>query len=230
MRRVTFAPEGPPPPAGARPHGGHCRLLFPGPRGGTDRARAFTCRRWHGDGGFDVDFAVHDGTGPAAHWLRRAQPGDMLGWRHGGAPKASLDEPCADPATLIADATALPLLAALCETAHPRRALRLLLLAPDGPVPGAGPDGAKIEVTRVPDAGAAIAALRPMAFGAESLVLAACEAGEMRRLRRFALDELGLPRPNVVTSGYWKRGLTTEEVDVAKHEADWFADPAPQRA
>jgi hypothetical protein len=46
----------------------------------------------------------------------------------------------------------------------------------------------------------------------------------MRQLRRLVLDELGLDRSQVFTSGYWKAGLTTEDVDVAKRDASWFGD------
>lgn len=226
MRRVTFAPEGDPHPTEVRPHGGHCRLFFPDPQDATvPRARAFTYRRWHADGRFDVDFVVHDGDGPAARWLRGAAPGDAIGWRHGGPPKITLQEPGAYKSFLVADATALPLVSALLETADATRLVEVLLLPDaDGPLPRLDPlrDVSVHSGRSVED----IEARLRLSLRGHSLFLAACEAGAMRRLRRLVLDGIGLDRSQVVTSGYWKAGLTTEEVDIAKREASWFGDGA----
>ena len=224
MRRVTFAPEGDPQPQEMRPHGGHCRLLFPDPQDATvPRARAFTYRRWHADGRFDVDFAVHDGGGPAAGWLRRVAPGDVIGWRHGGPPKVTLDDPSAYESFLVGDATALPLVSALLETAEATRPIRVLLL-PDahGALPRIDPSR-PVLVEACRDVEDIEARLR-MSLRRHSLFLSACEAGVMRRLRRFVLDEMGLDRSQVFTSGYWKAGLTTEQVNIAKRDASWFGD------
>jgi NADPH-dependent ferric siderophore reductase len=60
-----------------------------------------------------------------------------------------------------------------------------------------------------------------------SAAFVACEAGLMRALRRLAIDEFGIRRDRLFTSGYWKAGITTEEVDTAKRRPDWFADPHP---
>jgi NADPH-dependent ferric siderophore reductase len=227
MRRVTFAPEGDPQPTEKRPHGGHCRLFFPDPQDATvSRARAFTYRRWHGDGRFDVDFVVHDGGGPAARWLRRAAPGYAIGWRHGGPPKVTLEEPSERDTFLVADATALPLVSALLETANATRLLEVLLLPDaDGPLPCLDPSrDVSVHFRRsVED----IAARLRLSLRSNSLFLAACEAGAMRQLRRLVLDELGLDRSQVFTSGYWKAGLTTEQVDIAKRDTTWFGDPRP---
>jgi NADPH-dependent ferric siderophore reductase len=226
MRRVTYAPKGGPQPPEKRPHGGHCRLFFPDPQDATiSRSRTFTYRRWHADGRFDVDFVVHDGNGPAARWLRRAAPGDEIGWRHGGPPKVTLQEPGAHQSFLVVDATALPLVSALLETANPTRSVEVLLL-PDaqGAVPPI--ETRPISVRRCRKVDDIEARLRSVCCP-ESLFLAACEAGAMRRLRRLVLDELGLDPSHVFTSGYWKMGLSTEDVDVAKREASWFGDTMP---
>lgn len=230
MRRVTFAPEGDPQPTQKRPHGGHCRLFFPDPQDATvSRSRTFTYRRWHVDGRFDVDFVVHDGGGPAARWLRRAVRGDAIGWRHGGPPKVTLEKPSARDSFLVADATALPLVSALLETADATRQIHVLLL-PDtcGPLPGI--DAARAVAVRPCRCVEDIEARLRSACRADCLFLAACEAASMRRLRRLALDEIGLDPRHVFTSGYWKAGLSTEEVDVAKRGRDWFGDSVEPRA
>lgn len=229
MRRVTFASLNEDALPHERPHGGHCRLRFPSQHGpALSRPRAFTYRRWHEDGSFDVDFVVHAGEGPAARWLRQAGPGDKIEWRHGGAPKICLDRPGDGPTILVSDPSGLPIMAALAERAHPARQVELVLLAP----PETRPDiahraGCSVAVHHQLSAEAIEAHLRRRAPGSNALVFAACEASQMRRFRRLLLDDLGLPRSRVVTSGYWKTGLTTEQVDRAKRRADWFGDARP---
>jgi NADPH-dependent ferric siderophore reductase len=226
MLRVTFAPVGVSQPLHRRTHGGYCHLFFADPTNvGVRRSRAFTYRRWHADGRFDVDFVLHDGSGPAAKWLRHVRLGDVLQWRHGGPPKITLSDPCDDAAVLIADATALPLVSALIEKAHPDRVIRaLMLLGGDRtPLPLAG-QGRAVKVARFKDVSHIEVDLQATNFGPASLFFAACEAGKMKQLRRFALDHLRLSRDQLVTSGYWKAGLSAEEVDAAKLRKDWFAD------
>jgi NADPH-dependent ferric siderophore reductase len=229
MRRVTFAPEGDPQPTDKRPHGGHCRLFFPDPQdAAVSRSRTFTYRHWHADGRFDVDFVVQDGDGPAARWLRRAAPGYALSWCHGGPPKVTLMKPGARESFLVADATALPLVSALLETAHATRPIHVLLL-PDarGPLPRIYPSK-PVEIRRCCTIEDIEARLR-RSCRPGSMVLAACEADSMRRLRRLVLNEIGLDPGHVFTSGYWKAGLRAEDVDVAKRSRAWFGDPLPPR-
>lgn len=225
MRRVTLAPLGPPQPRQDRPTAGHCRLVFPDPVGGALRwPRAFTYRRWHDDGRFDVDFAVHRGNGPAARWLSRAKVGDVLGWRHGGPPKHSLADRENTATALIADAAGLPVVLALVESVPAPRGIRVFLLEDArSPIP-VDVANSGVEVSRFGDGQALGTALLGMRSAPPALFFAACEAGQMRRLRRIAFETFGLARNAVITSGYWKAGLTTEEVDIAKQQADWFGD------
>jgi NADPH-dependent ferric siderophore reductase len=230
MARVTLRVVDGPVPEAVRTHAGHCRLLFPddatdGGAGGSARSRVFTYRRWHADGRFDIDFALHGGTGPAARWIARATVGDRLGWKHGGPPKLTLDAPLPGPAVLIGDATALPVISALLERAHPRLHGHAILALPDiaGVLPLTAPTG--VMVAHVPSGDAALDVLQGLALTCETTVFAALEADAMRGVRRFALDRLGVPRGRVFTSGYWKAGLATEDLAVAKRRADWFGDP-----
>nr|WP_249219258.1 siderophore-interacting protein [Loktanella sp. SALINAS62] len=226
MRRVTFIPLVGPQPFHRRVHGGHCQLFFPDPAGvRLRRPRTFTYRRWHADGRFDVDFVLHDGNGPAAVWLRQARHGDNLQWRHGGPPKVSLAGPCDDAAVLIGDMTALPLISTLIENAHIGRDIRALMLLNDShtQLPPVEP-GRPVKISRYKTVSQVEAELRTMTFGQSGLLFVACEANKMRRLRRFALDDLELSGKQVITSGYWKAGLTAEEIDAAKRGPDWFAD------
>jgi NADPH-dependent ferric siderophore reductase len=225
MVRVTLRATGGAVPEALRLHAGHCRLVFPDNRTGAPAwPRVFTYRRWHEDGRFDIDFARHGGTGPAARWITQARAGDMIGWRHGGAPKLTLAADLPGPVALIGDATARPVISALLEQAQAGLRGHVLLLLPhlEGPLPLAAPAG--VTVRTVASAAACEAAFWRLKLPPTTTLFAALEAGTMRALRRIALDEHCLPRERVFTSGYWKAGLSAEEVDTAKRRPDWFGD------
>ena len=177
MQRVTFAPRDRAALPAERPHGGHCRLRFPGrDASAPPQPRAYTYRRWHADGRFDVDFVVHAGDGPAARWLRQVRPGACIGWRHGGPPKICLAAPAPEPTILIADLSGLPVMAALIEQAHPTRRVSLILtVCPDAATDPAPQGRARIYHLPSPeDRRAALAA--------------ACNSPRHARLRRLRSD------------------------------------------
>ncbi|PJE33224.1 Iron import ATP-binding/permease protein IrtA [Pseudooceanicola marinus] len=229
MQRVTFAPRDRAALPAERPHGGHCRLRFPGrDASAPPQPRAYTYRRWHADGRFDVDFVVHAGDGPAARWLRQVRPGACIGWRHGGPPKICLAAPNPEPTILIADLSGLPVMAALIEQAHPTRQVSLILTVCPDAAPDPPPQG-RARIHHLPSPEDVEQHLLQHATLPGTRVFAACEATQMRRYRRLLLDVLALPRSQVITSGYWKTGLTTEDVDQAKRRADWFGDGPASR-
>lgn len=228
MTRVTFAVVEGDVADQVRTHAGHCRLFFPDAAAPARLwPRVFTYRRWHADGSFDVDFALHGGTGPAALWIARAAAGDVIGWKHGGAPKATLRLATDGPLLAFGDATALPVISALLERAHPRLKGQVFLDLPRAARPGpiSAPPGVSVHILPSETPFGTVETLRASSAGRPATVFAACEAERMRALRRFVLDELRVARDRVFTSGYWKAGLTTEEVDVEKRRPDWFGDP-----
>ena len=227
MVRVTFAAVDGSIPDEVRIPAGHCRLFFPDARDPTRRwPRVFTYRRWHANGSFDVDFALHSGTGPAALWIACATLGDSLGWKHGGGPKLRLEAAPSGPLFAFGDATALPVISALLERAHPLLTGHVILDLPGAAYPATLAAPPRVSVRHLGDAipSEAAAIMRALDNAAPAMVFVACEAGRMRHLRRIALDELRLPRERVFTSGYWKAGLSTEEVELAKQRPDWFGD------
>jgi NADPH-dependent ferric siderophore reductase len=229
MVRVTFAVIGGAAPTDVRIPAGHCRLIF---ADATDPARqwprVFTYRRWHADGRFDVDFALHSGTGPAALWIARAAVGAVIGWTHGGGPKLTLEGAPAGPFLAFGDATALPVISALLAHAHPRLAGRIFLDLPPAARPESidAPPGISVRLLHPRTTSEALDDVRSRSPCRPATVFVACEAGRMRALRRLVLDELRVAQERVFTSGYWKAGLTTEEVDAAKRRPDWLGDVA----
>jgi NADPH-dependent ferric siderophore reductase len=242
VTRVRFTPRSQPVPLAERVPGGHLKLFFPCNLQGHNpvarpevdlchKPRSFTYRGWAGDGAFDVDFARHEGTGPAANWIAQARVGDMLLMRHGGAPK--LDPAAtADPLVLVADPTGTPVVAALVESLADAVDVTICLAVEPGASPCALPrdHGQQVLVTSRDRSGHRLPLadlLRCAPIAPRARVFVACEAGEMRAIRRFLLDEAGHDPSRVITSGYWKAGLNTEAVEAAKRRPDWFADPAP---
>ena len=85
--------------------------------------------------------------------------------------------------------------------------------------------GSIASLTRLdPEAAISLAnAVREMVPGPDATVFAACEASEMQA-PAHALDETGRARERLLASGYRKRGLAAEEVDVAKRSPARFGD------
>lgn len=61
----------------------------------------------------DIEFALHDHSGPAVNFARQAKPGDKIGISNPGGPKPML--PAADFYYLAGDPSSLPAIAALLE-------------------------------------------------------------------------------------------------------------------
>ncbi|WP_320773801.1 siderophore-interacting protein [Streptomyces sp. CRN 30] len=220
----------------------HVRLLFPDPDGTlrlpvpdgdllrwprpSPTSREYTVRRYDPVAGeIDIDVAPHEG-GLAADWARDAVPGTVI---HVAGPPGGLFVPFAYDRYLFAgDITALPAIARWLEEL-PRTARgwayvevadaseEIALSAPDG-----------VEVTwlhrggRPPGTGDALArAVMATAVpeGERLYAWIAGEAGQIRPLRRWVRDELGLKRPDVEISGYWKRGIADfDDEDEHPHE------------
>lgn len=221
MRRITFTGElsgfGPPAP------GGYLKLVFPepgrqeavtptpeGPRPAS--MRTYTPRRYDAQTlALDVDFVLH-GEGPASNWVERARVGDVL-YMMGPGPGYVVDA-VAPLHWLIGDDSALPaletILEALPAAGRAEVFAEVVDAAEERPLAGAVPRQVHW-LPRGPDkhrAGTALEAAlraRPAPPPGTRLYIA-CEAGAMRRLRHLFIDELGVPKAQVVGRGYWKLG------------------------
>jgi NADPH-dependent ferric siderophore reductase len=159
----------------------------------------------------DVDFVLH-GDGPASTWAEQASPGQVL-YMMGPGPGHKLD-PDAREHWLIGDDSALPAFETILEAlpAHARATIWVEVVddAEQRPLPNPGasvihwvPRGTdNTAAGRALDA-ALRAAPRPPA---DAQVYIACEAMAMRRIRQLLIDELKVPRSQVIGRGYWKLG------------------------
>ena len=184
------------------------------PRDPRPVARDYTPRGFtDGDREVAFDFVLH-GHGVASLWAEGAKPGDRL---HMAGPKASLLIPDADHFVLLADQTALPALCNWLEKLPAGKRVDALVWA--------DAEKSRIEIeTRAEanivwivdpasDGTALIEAMRGLERpGGKSFVWGAMEAGVLRRVRAYYLDECGLDRGQIDLAAYWRRGVDDDQL------------------
>jgi NADPH-dependent ferric siderophore reductase len=157
----------------------------------------------------EIQFLLH-GEGPASDWAQRVRPGDKLAVAGPGG-RFSL-EPAADHWWIAGDESAIPAIGTLLEALPEATAadVHIEVADSDDEIELAGP--AKTTITwhhrRANDAfGAKLAeAAREAAIPESARIWVACEAGEMRDIRRYFTRERGFPVAQLVTRGYWRAG------------------------
>ena len=177
-----------------------------------------------GDGVTELEFDVvlHEGRSPMMSWVHTVRPGDhvrILGPRQHFLPLHIPGRPVA----LFADETAIPALGTIIrdwpndsrgfawvESADPE-AVRTLPERPEVDL---------VWLRREPDrepgtTGQLVQAARTSleSTGSVPTVWAAGEQGEMRALRQHFRTDTGLPKDDVQVFGYWRRALSSTEID-----------------
>ncbi|WP_409235096.1 siderophore-interacting protein [Streptomyces sp. PA5.6] len=214
----------------------HVKLIFPEPDGElrlperngamlrwprpAPTSREYTVRRYDpATGELDIDIVPHDG-GLASDWAHTVEPGAVV---HVAGPPGGLIVPHAyDRYLLAGDITALPAIARWLEEL-PRTAKgwafvevadageEIELSAPEGFEVhwlhrGGLPAGTGGALER------AVTAVTVPA-GERVYVWVAGEAGQIKPLRRWVRDELGLGKADHDITGYWKRGVADFDED-----------------
>ncbi|WP_210633993.1 siderophore-interacting protein [Streptomyces sp. GESEQ-13] len=182
----------------------------------------------------DVDFVLHGvgaeagpsaEAGPASRWAARAKAGDrvlLLGPAIADN-RAIRFRPPEDASTVLlwADETALPAAAAVLETLPPGVRARVWLEVPHAGDVQELPTAADAEITwfmregaASPETPLALDAVRQTAlpFPEDAYVWIAGESGHVKQLRRHFVRERGVDRRRVTFVGYWRRGLTEEQL------------------
>ncbi|WP_329068029.1 siderophore-interacting protein [Streptomyces sp. NBC_01429] len=168
----------------------------------------------------DIDFALHPDGGPACRWAARASAGDrvlVLGPAVADNTAVRFRPPAdADSVLIWADETALPAASAILEwlPAHltadvwlevehsaDRRPLRT---AADARITWL------VREEGAPGALEAVRAARPR--GSKPYAWIAGESGTVKELRRHLVRERELDRRRVTFVGYWRRGLSEEQL------------------
>lgn len=168
-------------------------------------AREYTVRSYDSARAeFCVDFALHNG-GIADDWVRSAQPGDVISVV---APRVSRAAPEANSMLTVADASALPALCRLAESAADTCSVRCIVVGERSRVGQCLP-AALVNNTRwIEDADHLEAALAEECDEDQPFEFAwvAGEAALVKTARRLLVNTHGLEKSAVQFTGYWRAG------------------------
>lgn len=201
----------------------HIKIIFPedgqlepamptpdGPR--PTRIRTYTPRRFDASvPELDVEFVLH-GVGPASNWAAQAQEGQVV--VVAGPGRNYQIDPVADWLLLVGDDTAVPAISSILDALPTTAKAFALLEVSDALEERELSSPAQVEVSWLhrgdaqPDV-VLEQALRNFKLPAgDGRVYVGAEAGVMRRMRQYLLNDLGLDPAKIVTRGYWKVGDT----------------------
>lgn len=200
--------------------GGYVKLMVPDAAAGRPLARTYTVRYQREDE-IDIDFALHEDSGPATRWALAAQAGDMIGVG-GPGPKKMVDHQ-ADWVLLAGDMTALPAISVNIESlpAHATGHAAIEITDEADIQPLSAPEGLDIQWLVNPQPGAKSHLLidhvkcLPWREGRAS-AWAACEFNSMRQLRDYLRTDRQLGTDALYISSYWKYGSNEDSHRVAK--------------
>ncbi|WP_338597558.1 siderophore-interacting protein [Saccharopolyspora sp. SCSIO 74807] len=193
------------------------------PREHWPAMRSYTVRHYDEQAGeLALDFVHHGDSGLAGPWAANAQIGDEL--LLSGPGGAYAPDPAAGWHLLVGDESALPAIAASLEAMPPGATARVFLLV----------DNAAEQQTLATKADAQVRwlyrsagedlvdAVQTAEFPAgEVQAFVHGEAGFVRVLRRYLLNECGVGKERLSISGYWREGKTDEQ---------WRAEKAAEKA
>lgn len=184
----------------------------------------------------DIDFVLHTPAGPASDWASRAAAGDrvlLLGPALADNRAIRFRPPAdTDLVVLCGDETAVPAATAVLESLPAGTRARAWLEVPHaGDIQDVATE-ADAEITwlvrhevphRPKDAGHAPAPTAVDAVRAARLPAAerpyawiAGESGRVKELRRHFVGERGFDRRHVTFVGYWRQGMTEEQLRAAE--------------
>ncbi|WP_037676408.1 siderophore-interacting protein [Streptomyces griseus] len=190
--------------------------------------RSYTLRALRRDPDeIDIDFVLHTPAGPASGWAAHASAGDpvlLLGPAVADNRAIRFRPPQdTDLVVLWGDASALPAISAILESLPAGQRVRAWLEVRDAGDIQDLPTEADAEITwliedetRGEGAPMALAALRDtqLPHTEHPYVWIAGESGCVKALRRHFVGERGVDRRRVTFVGYWRQGLTEEQLRV----------------
>jgi NADPH-dependent ferric siderophore reductase len=192
--------------------------------------RSYTLRSLRRDPDeIDIDFVLHEPAGPASRWAARAAAGDqvqLLGPAVADNRAIRFRPPeDTDLVLLWGDETALPAVSAILESLPAGQRARVWLEVRDaGDIQDLATE-ADAEITWLVSDGTG-AQCSPMALGTlrdarlpeaeRPYVWIAGESGCVKELRRHFVRERGIDRRRVTFVGYWRQGMTEEQLRAAE--------------
>ncbi|MFG2132249.1 siderophore-interacting protein [Streptomyces sp. NPDC048751] len=190
--------------------------------------RSYTLRALrHDPDEIDIDFVLHTPAGPASRWAAQASAGDrvvLLGPAIADNRAIRFRPPQdTDLVVLWGDTSALPAISAILESLPAGQRVRAWLEVHDAGDIQDLPTEADAEITwliedetRGEGSPMALAALRDAQLppAEHPYVWIAGESGCVKALRRHFVGERGVDRRRVTFVGYWRQGLTEEQLRV----------------
>ncbi|MEU0117382.1 siderophore-interacting protein [Streptomyces bobili] len=184
--------------------------------------RSYTLRELRRDPDeVDIDFVLHTPAGPASAWADRARAGDrvfLLGPAVADNRAIRFRPPRdTDLVLLWGDETALPAIASILESLPVGQRVRAWLEVHDPENAQDLVTAADAEITWLTE-GVSLDALRGAELPPADRPYAwiAGESGSVKALRRHFVRERGIDRRRVTFVGYWRRGMTEEELRAAE--------------
>ncbi|MEO9274228.1 siderophore-interacting protein [Marinomonas sp. 5E14-1] len=198
---------------------GYVKLIFPN---GEEKPlmRTYTIRHQRPTE-IDVDFVLHEDSGPASSWAQNSKVGDSI--LIGGPGSKRMIHMPSDWYLLASDMTGLPALSVNLEQLpdsaigyavieiinekdkqplnHPK-GIEIFWLENDSP--GEKPDALLNQIKRLDWLEGSVG------------IWAACEFSSMKNLRRFFKQEKHLDRQQMYISSYWKQGINEDQHKVEK--------------
>jgi NADPH-dependent ferric siderophore reductase len=182
-----------------------------------DVSRVYTVREFDAERArFGFDVVLHDAPGPMLQWARAVRPGDQFALT-GPRPHPRVPER-GRPAALFLDQSGIPALYSLLRQ-WPAGLCGDAWIASDDPLPVAelpprpGVTLHRLRVVHGDAAGSLPACARALPAPQERVVWGAGEREQMRTIRNYFCEEVGLARQDVAVAGYWKRGETSSAID-----------------
>ncbi|MFG3205458.1 siderophore-interacting protein [Streptomyces sp. NPDC048192] len=184
--------------------------------------RSYTLRSFRREPGeLDIDFVLHTPAGPASRWASRATAGDrvlLLGPVIADNRAVRFRPPeDADLVVLWGDESAVPAATASLESLPAGVRVRAFLEVPHaGDIQDVRTE-ADAEITwlvRHDGAPMAVDAVRAarLPSAQRPYVWIAGESGQVKALRRYFVQERGVDRRRITFVGYWRRGMTEEQL------------------
>lgn len=169
----------------------------------------------------DIDFVLHEPAGPASRWAARAVAGDrvqLLGPAIADNRAIRFRPPQdTDLVLLWGDETALPAVSAILEALPAGQRARVWLEVHDaGDIQDLATD-ADAEITwLVGESALDVIRETRLPPAAQPYAWIAGESGRVKELRRHFVRERGVDRRRVTFVGYWRLGMTEEQLRAAE--------------
>ena len=186
--------------------------------------RTYTLRKYHAARNeLEVDFALHDGPGPATSWAINARVGDSVGFRGPGKPKLMNTD--ADWYLLAGDMSALPAISALLEILPDscQGYAILEVVSEEDRQNLSHPPGIEISWLVNPHPTQSNSLLVDAVTSidwreGQASVWVAGESAAVREMRQYFRNERGIDREFLYASGYWQIGLTEDKHQLVKRQ------------